>query len=61
MHGILWILHTGAPWRDLPEVYGPWQSVYHWFNTWSKDGTFDRILETLQIRLDERGRIDWDL
>jgi transposase len=61
INGILWILHTGAPWRDLPDVYGPWQSVYHWFNTWSKDGTFDRILETLQIRLDERGRIDWDL
>jgi transposase len=59
--GILWIVRTGAPWRDLPDRFGPWKTVYHWFNEWSKDGTWDRILEALQIRLDEAGRIDWDL
>lgn len=61
VNGIFWILRTGAPWRDLPERYGPWQTVYDRFNRWSKDGTFDRILEALQVRLDEQGRIDWDL
>ena len=58
---IFWILRSGAPWRDLPERYGPWKTVYHWFNQWRKDGTWDRILERLQIRLDREGRIDWDL
>ena len=62
INGMMWILHTGAPWRDLPEAtYGPWQTVYERFNTWQRNGTFDRILERLQIRLDKKGQIDWDL
>lgn len=59
--GIMWILNSGSPWRDLPERYGPWKTVYNRFNRWRKEGLFDRILERLQIRLDEEGRIDWDL
>lgn len=59
--GILWILRTGAPWRDLPERYGKWGSVYHRFNRYRKDGTFDRVLKALRIRLDKDGHIDWDL
>lgn len=61
LNGVLWILRTGAPWRDLPERYGPWQTVYEYFKTWRADGTYDRILEALQIRLDRDGNIDWDL
>lgn len=61
LNAIFWILRSGAPWRDLPERYGPWQSFYHRFNTWRKDGTIDRLLEALQIRLDKDGYIDWDL
>lgn len=57
----LWIVRTGAPWRDLPDRLGPWQTAYEWFNRWSNDGTWDRILEALQIRLDADGDIDWDL
>jgi transposase len=62
INGILWVLHTGAQWRDLPRpTYGPWQTVYERFNRWSKDGTWDRLLEALQVRLDAAGKIDWDL
>ena len=61
LNGILWILRTGSPWRDMLERFGPWQTVYHYFGRWRADGTFDKILEALQIRLDRQGRIDWDL
>ena len=59
--GMLWVMRTGAPWRDLPERYGKWQSVHHRFNRWRKDGTIDRVLKALRIRLDKNGHIDWDL
>ena len=60
--GVLWILHTGAPWRDLPrETYGPWPTVSARFNRWSKDGTRGRLLEALHVRLDAKGKIDWGL
>ena len=37
-NGVLWILRAGAPWRDLPRRFGPWQTVYHGFNAWRKNG-----------------------
>lgn len=61
LNGVLWILRTGAPWRDIPERYGPWPTVYACFRTWASDGTLDRVLEALQIRLDREGKIDWNL
>ena len=61
LEGMLWILVTGAPWRDLPERFGPWQSVYHHFRAWRRAGVFARIIEALQIKLDKNGLIDWDL
>ena len=61
LNGILWLLRTGAPWRDLPERYGPWRTVYGYLKQWRDNGTFDRILEALQIRLDKDGQIAWDL
>ncbi len=61
LNGMMWILRTGAPWRDLPDRFGPWQTVYHHFNRWRADGVFDQILAALQMRLDAEGRIDWDL
>ena len=61
LNGILWILRTGAPWRDLPEGYGPWRTVYGYFRSWRDAGVFERVLEAMQIRLDAEGGIDWDL
>ena len=60
-NAMLWVLRTGAPWRDLPGRFGPWQTAYDYFRAWRKEGVFDRILEALQFRLDAEGRIDWDL
>ena len=61
LDGIFWILGTGAPWRDLPERFGPWQTVYDHFRKWRKAGVFAAIIEALQIRLDRQGLIDWEL
>lgn len=61
LDGIFWILSTGAPWRDLPERFGPWQTVYDHFNKWRRSGVFAAIVEALQVRLDKDGLIDWDL
>jgi transposase len=60
LNGMFHILHSGCPWRDLPERYGPWQTVYHRFNRYRKSGLFDLILKRLRARLDKLGRIDWD-
>jgi transposase len=61
LNGIFWILHAGAQWREMPERYGKWKSVYDRFNRWRRDGTIDKILQRLQMKLDKEGRIDWDL
>lgn len=61
LNGIFWNLGTGAPWRDLPERFGPWQTVYDHFRKWRKSGVFARIIEALQVKLDEKGLIDWEL
>lgn len=61
LNGILWCLCSGAPWRDVPERFGRWQTVYDYYRNWRDDGTFDRIVEALQIHLDRHGQIDWDL
>jgi len=47
LNGIFWILRTGAPWRDLPDRYGPWKTVYDYFSRWRKEGVYDQILEAL--------------
>ena len=61
VNGILWHLHTGAPWPDTPERYGPWQTVYDRFNRWRQDGTWANILDALLLQLDEAGLIDREL
>lgn len=55
INGILWILRTGAPWRDLPERYGPWRTVASRFYRWRRAGVFDELLSSLQKQADEAG------
>jgi len=52
--GILWILRTGSPWRDLPAAFGPWATVWDLFDTWNHDGTLQAILDRL------RGQVEID-
>jgi transposase len=61
MNGILWILRTGAPWRDLPERYGKWTTVYSRFQRWRKAGVWDRILGEVQALADQQGDLDWEI
>src|SRR5262245_19096853 len=61
LNAILWRLDTGAPWRDLPERFGPHQTVHDRFTQLRRTGRLDRIVQALQLRLDEKRRIDLDL
>ncbi len=57
--GIRWRTRTGAPWRDLPVVYGHWQSVYGRHRRWSGDGTWAAVLDGLRTGADhDRGALD---
>ncbi|MFH8424000.1 IS5 family transposase [Streptomyces sp. NPDC018038] len=59
--GIRWRTRTGAPWRDVPERYGPWDRVYDLFRRWQRDGTWARILTRLQTEADAKGLITWEV
>ena len=47
LSGILWVLRTGSPWRDLPERYGPYTTCYNRFNRWRKKGVWDRLMDAV--------------
>jgi transposase len=53
----LWRLHTGSPWRDIPEGYGPWETVYGRFPRWRRDGTWANVLTYLLEDLEQHGRL----
>jgi transposase len=55
IEGMLWILRTGAPWRDLPSAYGPWTSVYTRFSRWTKAGALSLLFEALARERDGEG------
>jgi transposase len=60
LDGILWILRTGAPWKDLPDRYPPYQTCHRWFQTWTREGVFEQMLRTLAEDLHARGRLRLD-
>ncbi|MFE3250721.1 IS5 family transposase [Streptomyces sp. NPDC059209] len=61
INGILHRVRTGVQWRDLPERFGPWKTVYERHRLWSADGTWERLLQQVQAAADAAGEIDWDI
>ena len=59
INAILWKLRTGAPWRDLPERYGPWKTAHERLRIWTKDGTWERILDHVIVKDDSVGMVEW--
>jgi transposase len=59
--GIIWILRTGAPWRDLPGRFGSWKTVSSRFYRWRRAGVWHRVLAELQRQADADGRLGWSL
>jgi transposase len=57
-NGILWILRTGAPWQDLPERYGKYQTVHRRFQNWVRSGVMEKVLLAIAQDLLERGGLD---
>ncbi len=58
LDGILWVLRTGSPWRDVPEEFGAWKTCWRKFDDWNADGTLAKILHRLQASFVAAGAID---
>jgi transposase len=52
LNGVIWIARSGAPWRDLPERYGSYTTVYGWFKKWQESGIMEKILKDLGTEAD---------
>jgi transposase len=61
LNGILWIIRTGAPWRDVPERYGVWQTIASRFYRWRKAGIWARLLAAVHQQADAAKQRDWAL
>ncbi|MFI1018198.1 IS5 family transposase [Streptomyces sp. NPDC020965] len=61
INGVLYRVRTGVQWRDLPERFGPWETVYKRHRRWSADGTWKMLLSRVQAGEDAVGGIDWDV
>lgn len=59
INGILWRLHAGTPWEDIPARYGKWKTIYDRYTWWRRTGVWARIGRALQLKLDAAGLIDW--
>ena len=57
LDGVLWVLRTGAPWRDLPKRYPPYQTCHRRFQRWVREGTLERLLAALAEYLRRRGAL----
>ena len=57
-NGILWVLRTGAPWKDMPPRYGPHQTAHRRFQNWVRSGVIEKVLLALAAHLKEAGGLD---
>lgn len=60
-NGILWRFRTGSGWRDVPDRYGPWSTIYTRFNGWAKDGVFQGLMDALIAEAATRGQVGLEL
>jgi transposase len=61
LEGIAWRYRTGSPWRDMPDKFGPWQTVWERHFRWSRDGTYQRIFDAVHLAGLLRQSVDPDL
>lgn len=61
VEGIIYRYRCGIAWRDLPEAFGPWKTVWKRHRRFAQDGTWQRVLDVLLSEADTRGLIDWDV
>lgn len=61
VEGIVYRYPTGIAWRDLPPMFGPWQTVWKWHRRMAGDGTWDRVHALLLARADAAGKVDWSV
>ena len=59
VEGMAWKYRTGSPWRDVPERFGKWNSIYKRFARWAEDGTWEKLLAAVQRQSDAAGKLDW--
>jgi len=59
VEGVIWRYRVGAPWRDVPAEFGPWQTLWKRHRRYCGDGTWDKVLGVLLTEADAAGRIDW--
>lgn len=59
VEGMAWKYRTGAPWRDVPDRFGKWNSIYKRFARWAEDGTWEKLLTEVQKQSDAAGKLDW--
>ena len=57
LNAVMWRIKTGAPWRDIPERYGPWKTIYNRFARWAGRGVWEHIFKALQLEVDDTGSL----
>ena len=59
VEGIAWRFRAGTPWRDVPDDFGPWKTLWKRHDRWSSDGTWDRLLTEICAEADAAAELDW--
>jgi len=57
LNAVIWIAKTGAPWRDLPERFGPWKTIYNRFRNWARKDVWHDIFRAARVEEDDIGGI----